>query len=92
MVGQVLTLLAKSKGMKVGAGAIGGSSLLALIFSLHTDLSTKIDEEKAERKEYIELVLKPLEAELRSLKGETTETKQMVRDIRNHLLQNRRGN
>lgn len=88
----LLGWLLKSKAIKAGAGAVGGSGLLALIFSLHTDVTTKIEKVAVERKEYIELVLKPLEVKINNLKDSSNETKQMVRDIHAYLLDTKKKN
>lgn len=80
----------KSKGLKVGAGALGGSGLIVLILGLNNDISNKLAAQKAEQKEYVQLVLKPVYTEIMYLKQETRETKQLVRDIHNHLLKSKK--
>lgn len=80
--------LLSSKSAKMGAGAIGGSSLLAIVFGLHTDVTHKIEKERVAQKEYVELVLEPIKTEIKHLSGDSRETKQLVRDIHNHLLKN----
>jgi len=87
----ILGWIMKSKVAKVGGGVIGGSGVLfALVFGLNKDLKTELNDKMREmdksHKLYVQLVLKPVEIEIKHLNGHVKETKQMVRDIRNHLL------
>ena len=79
-----------SKGAKVGVGALGGSGLIALVLGLHTDVTKRIDHQQIEQKayvrEYVQLTLKPVQVEIENLRRDSTETKEMVKEIRNHLL------
>lgn len=86
MFAQLLGFLMKSKGAKVGAGAVGGSGLLALVIGLHADITGKIEKQDVAHKEYVQLTLKPVEVQIQGLQKEQAETKVMVRDIHNHLL------
>lgn len=86
---QFFSILAKSKSIKVGLGAAGGSTLIALIFGLHIDVTEKIEDQERKQKEYVQMVLRPIEIEIMNMKDDTKETKEMVRDIRNHLLNKR---
>ena len=86
MWGVFTSWLIKSKGAKIGAGAASGSGLLALIFGLHSDVSSKIEKQETRLKEHVQLSLVPIKVENTNLKEDVKETKQMVREIRNHLL------
>ena len=86
MLIRLLGGLMKSKGLKMGAGAHSGGGLIVLILGLNNDISNKLIAQKAEQKEYVQLVLKPLQTQIAYLKEETRETKQLVRDIHNYLL------
>lgn len=88
----ILGWVLKSKAIKVGVGAVGGSGLLALIFNLHADITQRIDREVENRKEYIQLVISPLQSEVSNLKDGVNETKVMVRDLHNHLLNKNNSN
>lgn len=79
--------LMKSNGTKLSFGAIGGSGLIALIIGLHQDVTAKINRQDAQQKEYVVLVLAPLQTEIQHLQSEQKETKEMVRDIHKYLLQ-----
>ncbi len=90
MWGHLFSILIQSKLAKTGAGLVTGSGVLVLILGLHQDVLTKIEKQKLANKEYVGLVLTPVETEIRHLKENTKETKQLVRDIHNYLL--RRNN
>ncbi len=78
--------LMKSKGVKIGGSLLGGSGLIALIMGLHFDVSGKIDKAESNAKQYAELVVAPIKTEITNLKTEVSDTKEMVRDIHNYLL------
>jgi len=79
MLSLIVQWLAKSNAAKVGTGAMTGGGFLALIFTLHQDVKSDIRQETMDRKEYVELVVKPL-------KEDTKETKQLVKEIRDYLI------
>lgn len=90
MLIQVFSWMLKTKaGQGLAVGTASGS-LLALIFSLHNDVIGKIEAQRVERREYVQLVMKPVEVEIKNLKKETVETKELIKDIHKHLL--RKGN
>lgn len=86
MFSQVMMWLLKSKGAKIGAGALGSGGVLILILALHSDVTARITAEKIDRKEYVNLVLMPVQTQITNLKNDIKETKSMVRDIHNYLL------
>lgn len=90
MFGQILGWIIKSKSIKVGGGVIGGSGLVVLLMGLHSDVTGKIEKQDVLQKEYVGLMLKPIETEIRYLKSEQKETKSMVRDIHNYLLKSKK--
>jgi len=89
MIASILQWLIKSKGVKVGGTLLGGGSMVALLLGAHADITTKIEKQDERQKEYVQLMLKPIETEMRHLKEETKETKGLVRDIHNYLLKNK---
>lgn len=86
MIATILGWFMKSKGAKIGAGALSGGGLVAIILSLHANVMTKIDQQKKDQKEYVNLSIKPIETEISYIKKEQIETKSMVRDIHNYLI------
>ena len=86
MFAQVLGFIMKSKGAKLGVGALGGSGVLVLVMSLHADITNRIEAQDFQQRERTILMLAPIETEIANLKSEQRETKDMVRDIHNHLL------
>lgn len=76
----------KSNIAKVGAVSIGSTGILALVLNLHAGVTARLDNEISNRKEYVELVLKPMQTEISNLEKETRETKLLVRDIHSYLL------
>ena len=80
----------KSKAAKVGAGAISGGGVLALIFYLNTAVNAKVDKQGIESKsytqEYVQMAIEPIKTEITNLKKVQDDTKKMVRDIHNYLL------
>ena len=82
----LVSWLVKSKAAKVGAGVASGSGILGLVLGLHYDVTNRIDKVKADRAEYVQLVLEPVNREISHVKDGIDETKDMVRDIHNHLL------
>ena len=83
----------KSKAAKVGAGAIPGGGVLALIFYLNTTVNAKVDKQGIESKsytqEYVRMAIEPVKTEITNLKEIQKETKKMVRDIHNFLLKSK---
>lgn len=88
-IAAILEAIMKSKSFKVGAGAISGGVLIALILSLHSGVMAKIDKQENEQKEYVLLVLEPVKTEIAHLKEDQKEIKNMVRDIHNYLLKSK---
>ena len=82
----ILGWVMKSKGAKLGAGAISCSGLIAVIFNLNAGINNKIDKQDTLHKEYINLSMKPIQTEINSLKTVQSDIKVMVRDIHNYLL------
>ncbi len=89
MLTTLLGWIVKSKAVKVGAGALGGSGALALIFGLHYDIKQEVGIQKKDQKEYVHLVLEPLKVEIKNLNKDIVETKLMVRDLHKHMLRNK---
>jgi len=85
----LLSFLVKSKGIKLGAGAVTGSGLVALVLGLHNDVTSKIEKQEQDQKEYVELILKPVQVQIQGLQKDQSETKTMVRDIHTYLLNKR---
>lgn len=81
----------KIKIAKIGGGILGGSGILSLILFLHTSLTGRIDNVEASgkeyTKEYVDLSLEPYKVEMINLKKDVGDTKTMVRDIHNYLLE-----
>lgn len=86
MISSILELLSNNPS---GSLAIGGGGIVTLVLALHKDVKVKMKEDKAETKEFIEMRLQPITTENDNLKLDITETKQMVRDLHNHLLNKR---
>lgn len=86
MLAQMLNWFVGNTKVKVGTGILGGGGFITLILFLHSDVTAKIMAEKTNRKEYVNLVLKPLHTEISNLKEDIKTTKGMVRDIHNYLL------
>jgi len=90
LTAKMLGWIMASKGAKFGIGAAGGTSLVAMVLGLHTDVTTRIDIQKIEQKayvrEYVQLTMRPVQVEIENLHRNSRETKEMVREIRNHLL------
>ena len=80
----------KSKAVKVGAGAISGGSVLALILYLNTAVVAKVEKQKIELKhyvqEYVQMAIEPIKTEIINLKEIQKDIKEMVRDIHKFLL------
>ena len=93
---ELLWAILKSKSVKVGGSILGGSGLIVLITGLHSNVSGKIDaqkiELKADTREYVGLVLEPLKTEISNLKTEQTTANQMIKEIRDYLIQKPGGN
>lgn len=82
----VISLLGQANVAKVGATTIGASGMLMLIFTLHGDLKKTVDAQEVYMKTHVKLVLEPIYIEIKNLELNQSETKIMVRDIHNHLL------
>lgn len=52
--------------------------------TIKSELLTQV---KKDRKEYVSLVLRPVQTEIKNLNEKVTETKNMVKDIHQYLLQ-----
>lgn len=86
MFGQLLGWIIKNKGAKVGGGILGGGGLIILLLGFYTDVTGKIEKQNVLQKEYVGLMLKPIEIEINYLKEGQKEIKKMVTDIHNHLI------
>ena len=91
MLLQILGWIMKSKAAKVGGGVIGGSSVLfAFVFGINkelkTDMNNKMIQMDKDHKAHVQLVLKPVQTEMKHLNIHIKETKEMVRDVRNHIM------
>lgn len=89
MFSQLAAWLVKSNGAKVGLGAVGGSGIVALVLTLHGDMTNKIQAQDSHHKAYIALSIQPLQTEVRNLRDEQKEIKELVRDIHKYLLENK---
>ena len=90
MFSLIKSWIMKSKAAKVGAGALSGGSIIALIFYLNTAVVAKVEKQKIELKdyvkEYVQMAIEPIKTEITNLKDIQKETKEMVRDIHKFLL------
>ena len=89
MFSSFLGWLLKSKGMKVGAGAVSGSGLLVLLYSANAEINIRFEKQESRQKEYVNLSLKPIQTEISNIKTQQTEIKSMVRDIHSYLLKSK---
>lgn len=89
MLATILNWLVKSKGAKVGAGALSGASLVALLLGASAQINSRFEKQEARQKEYVTLSLKPIEIEIKYIRQAQKETKSMVRDIHNLLLKSK---
>lgn len=87
MLTETLGWMIKSKFIKLGGGILGGTGALTLIFGLHGNVVGQIDKAEARSKEYVGLKLGPFETEIKNLKKDVKETKDMVKDIHIYLIQ-----
>ncbi len=86
MWSQLIGWIMKTKAAKIGGSVLGGGGLIALVFGLHQNVNSKIDRVEDRNKEHVQLLLEPVKTEIKHLKKEVKETKDMVRDIHNYLL------
>lgn len=76
---------------KIGVGAAGGGSLMALILGLYQDINHKIEKQDLIQKERVMIVVKSLEDKIFQLKDETKETNQMVKEMKAILVNMHKG-
>lgn len=89
MLSMFLGWVLKSKAVKVGAGALSGTGVLALIFNLHTDVTQKIEKQDVAHKEYVQMSIEPVQRDINNLVKEAAETKSLIRDIHHYLLKSK---
>lgn len=86
MLSGVTSWILSSKVIKTTMGGTAATGLLGLIFNLHSDVVTRIEKQDVAHKEHIQLVIKPLERDMKSFERNQNEIKQLIRDIHRHLL------
>ena len=89
MFSSILSWVFKSKGAKVGAGALSGGSVIALLYGANVEINTRFEKQETRQKEYVSLSIKPIQTEISNIKTQQTEIKSMVRDIHNYLLKSK---
>ena len=75
--------------IKIVGGIIGGFIPVAMAF--HANMSEKIHVAEIRSKEYVQLKLEPFKHEIDNLKKDLGETKDMVKDIHKHLLEQKKN-
>jgi putative effector of murein hydrolase LrgA (UPF0299 family) len=76
--------------LKIGAGAASGVGILTLIFNLNTSVLKKVEKHEAQLKEHVQLVLRPVQIQIKNLREEQKETKKLIMDIHNYLLESKK--
>lgn len=86
MLTQLLGSIVKSKGAKVGAASLTGGTILALVFFLNADLKSDLHAQEVRQKEYVQLVVAPLEIEIQNMKTNIDNTNTKVNAIYKYLI------
>ena len=89
MIAQLLGFLMKSKGVKFGVGALGGSGIIALILGLNVGVKADLNMQEVRLKEYVQLVIAPIKTEIKNLKVNVDNTNTKVNAIHEYLLKNK---
>ena len=77
---------------KIGGGLLGGSGVLTLILTLHTNVSSEIAKAETRSKEHVGLKLEPLKIRMKTYESKINNTNKKVNDIYNYIINGKQIN